>query len=354
MNSPKNILLAFDWLKKAQDQTHCGGVAAWYTLYSGWGHPYLETTGYIINTFLAGAIYFKDKDLEKRALQMADFLLEWQHPSGGFYSKTDTSSQPVVFDTGQDLIGLADIFNLTKNRKYLDSCLKAADFLCDIQEIDGSWLRYAYGNEKHSYTSRVAWSLLKVWQISHHEKYKLAAIKNLNWTLKQQLPNGWFTHNNFPPPNFPLPYTHNISYAIEGLWYSGLILHEPKYLLSALKPSLFLANYYLAHNFLPSTFDRNWQSQDKYSCLTGDAQLAIVWLEIYEKTKHEKFLTAARRMNAYLKSKQRQGALAGSDPLWGDLLANRGYCRLAYLNWATKFFIDSLLLEEKIMQSYEN
>jgi hypothetical protein len=33
-----------------------------------------------------------------------------------------------------------------------------------------------------------------------------------------------------------------------------------------------------------------------------------------------------------------RGAVAGSAPIWG------GYCRLAYPNWAAKFYIDALLL----------
>ena len=39
-----------------------------------------------------------------------------------------------------------------------------------------------------------------------------------------------------------------------------------------------------------------------------------------------------------------KGAISGSYPIWGE------YQRLAFPNWATKFFVDALLLEETLGQ----
>ena len=33
---------------------------------------------------------------------------------------------------------------------------------------------------------------------------------------------------------------------------------------------------------LPATFDKHWNSKSTFSCLTGNAQIAIVWLKIYK------------------------------------------------------------------------
>ena len=38
------------------------------------------------------------------------------------------------------------------------------------------------------------------------------------------------------------------------------------------------------------------------------------------------------------------GAIAGSYPIWGK------YIHFTYPNWAVKFFVDALLLEEKVDQ----
>ncbi|GIK83874.1 MAG: hypothetical protein BroJett025_04960 [Patescibacteria group bacterium] len=362
MNNKKNIKAALAWLMLAQDKTGDGGVSAWFSLLNGWQPSYIETTGYIINTFLDAYEYFKDPQYRSRAIKMADFLLKMQLPNGAYklYTpKQKNDDAVVVFNMGQDLIGISAIYELTNNKKYLKSAIAAAEYLLSIQEKDGSWVKNTYGNTTHTYHTRVAWGILKVYQISGKNKFKTAAIKNLEWAKSQQLPNGWFAKNELPQPNIQLPYTHTISYAVEGFLWSGLILSNSQLLKIALRGSVPLLNYYLKHNFLPGSFDSNWQSQDKYSCLTGDAQISLMWLELYKITKNKKFLYAASKMNKYLKTKQLiaspfkaiNGAIAGSDPIYGDILKNQGYCRLAYLNWATKFFIDALLTEQKIIDS---
>jgi uncharacterized protein YyaL (SSP411 family) len=211
---------------------------------------------------------------------------------------------------------------------------------------------------KHTYHTRVAWSILKVWQLTKEKKYLQAALKNLDWAASQQLANGWFKQNHFPQPNPSVPYTHTIAYAIEGFLWSGLLLKDKTYLDRAAQAALPLAEYYLAHHFLPGTFDKNWTTPDTYTCLTGDAQLALIWLELFKYNHQPIFLTAAQEMIEFLKTTQRtaatidpaiRGAIKGSYPIYGDILRNQGYCRLAYLNWATKFFIDALLVADQVI-----
>lgn len=360
MINDKYINSAVEWLKKAQDVTGDSGVSAWFSLLSGWRPSYVETTGYIINTFFDLALYYNDPELKHRAIKMADFLLKMQLPSGAYKAYTPqqkNSDKVVVFDMSQDLLGMTQAYTVTKNKKYLNSAVKAADYLLSIQEKDGTWVKNAYGNKSHTYHTRVAWGILKVYSLTKNSRYKKAALKNLDWAQKQQLENGWFEKNELPPPNIPIPYTHTISYAIEGLLWSGLILKNSSLIKSALRGAVPLLNYYLRNNRLPGTFDKNWKSNDKYSCLTGDAQISLMWLELYKITKEKRFFIGARKINRYLRSTQIlnsplnsiNGAIAGSDPIYGDLLNNKGYCRLAYLNWATKFFIDALLEEKKIV-----
>ncbi|PIR59469.1 MAG: hypothetical protein COU69_00015 [Candidatus Pacebacteria bacterium CG10_big_fil_rev_8_21_14_0_10_56_10] len=384
----EHLTAAIEWLCRAQDATGDGGVAAWYSLVSGWAPSYIETTGYIIQTFLAAAEYFGDETLAERALVMADFLVEMRHSSGGLRTHPPTvkrRSSPTIFNTGQDLIGLADAaeyldryLRLRESRRpavssrrnsrlkrhhprakrrrsaYRRTLAGAAEFLCRVQRADGSWVRFTFGGVSHSYHSRVALGLLRAWQVLGKEKYRRQAVKQLDWARSHQLDNGWFSRAELPPPNPPLPYTHTIAYVVEGLLWSGLILEDEQLIEAARRTAQPVRDYFLRHDKLPATFDAEWQSGDSYSCLTGNAQFAVIWWQLGETTGEAKYRQAARRLTGQLKSSQDlvtgnlsvNGAIPGSFPVYGDLARNAGYCRLAYLNWATKFFADALLFCE--------
>lgn len=245
---------------------------------------------------------------------------------------------------------------MTGKEKYLNSSIKAANFLCSVQNKDGSWTKYAYGRIAHSYETRTAWSLLKVFRLTNNNKYLDYALKNLGWAQENMLKNGWFKKNFLLPPNPKIPFTHTISYTAEGFLFSGLILNEERFIKIAKKAIDPLLDFYLRENFLPGTFNSKWMTTDNYSCLTGNAQTSLVWQKLYSFYKDKKYFLAAKKMNHFLKSTQDlqtenlniKGGIKGSYPIFGDLLPRHGYCRMAYINWGTKFFIDALLEEIKI------
>jgi uncharacterized protein YyaL (SSP411 family) len=279
-SNKEHIAAAVDWLKRAQDISGDGGVAAWYSLISGWAPSYIETTGYIINTFLDCSEYLQDNSLKDRAITMGNFLVKMQHSSGGYRTHVPSVrkiSPPTVFNTGQDLLGMTALYKTTKNKKYKLSAEKAADFLCSIQEKDGSWLKNTYGNTTHAYHSRVAWGLLETYDISKNKKYRDAATAFLNWALQFQQPNGWFANAHLPPPHSVIPFTHTISYTIEGFLWSGLLLEKKRYIRAAEKAAKAMLRYYVRHDYLPGSLDEKWRSDNRYSCITGDAQIALVW-----------------------------------------------------------------------------
>ncbi len=360
-----HIACAVEWLKVAQNRKGDAGFSGWHSLVSGWSPSYIETTGYIISTFLDASKYLGDVKLIERAGHASDFLLSMQLTNGAFRRHVPQVSKRadfLVFNTGQDILGLLDIYKETKKEKYLDSCVKAADWLVAIQENDGSWVKHTFGGIPHTYHTRVSWALLEVYKTTGKAKYNISARKNLNWALSNQTKSGWFTKNSLPDQKSDTPYTHTISYAMEGLLWSGILLEEEKYINATRKTADMLLAYYRKHDFLPGTFDKNWKSNDKFSCLTGDAQISIVWLKLYQITKDEKYLNSARRLNCHLKELQNletknsnfRGALPGSNPIYGDLLRRSGYCRLCYLNWSTKFFIDALILEDLLVNEHKN
>src|SRR5262249_32341461 len=68
------------WLGRAQDYSASadGGVARHYSLITGWGASYPETTGYIIPTMLAYARLRGDEAAHWRAKRMLDWLVSIQ------------------------------------------------------------------------------------------------------------------------------------------------------------------------------------------------------------------------------------------------------------------------------------
>jgi hypothetical protein len=140
---------------------------------------------------------------------------------------------------------------------------------------------------------------------------------------------------------------HTIAYAMEGLLEAGLLLGDERFTGAARLAADALLARQRPDGSLAGRFDSDWSNAAKWSCLTGDAQTAIVWLRLYETTKDPRYLRAAERMNRYLSSTQDlnatdlgiRGGIKGSQPIWGE------YGAYEYLNWAAKFYADALMLE---------
>ncbi|MBW2976544.1 terpene cyclase/mutase family protein [Candidatus Woesearchaeota archaeon] len=345
-SNEKHIKAAVNWLLTAQQANNDGGVAALYSLYEGWHASYSETTGYIIPTMFNYYHETKDEKIRQSAVRMADWELTKQMPDGAFPGAANGNKElPIVFNTGQVIFGMAMAYQETKNEKYKKSAVKAADWLAGIQNKDGCWDKCTYLNQVHTYNTRTAWSLLKVHKITKKEIYKKAAVKNIEWALKQQLGNGQFMHNAFHENQEPL--LHTIAYAIRGILEAGIYLKNKVYISAAKKPADVLLKKQRKDGSLPGSFDKNWNSSVSWSCLTGNSQTSIIWQKLYSITKNKGYLIAAKKINAYMKSTQDihsgnksiRGAIKGAYPIYG------WYAPFSFPNWAAKFFIDSLMLE---------
>jgi len=100
------------WIGRAQNHSVSadGGVARHFSLITGWGTSYPETTGYLVPTLLAYAKLWGDETSHQRARCMLDWLVSIQLHDGGFQGGIIDSrpTVPVTFNTGQILLGLAD------------------------------------------------------------------------------------------------------------------------------------------------------------------------------------------------------------------------------------------------------
>ena len=134
-DNEKHIKGAMEWMSYAQKQNNDGGVSAMYSLLEGWHPSYIETTGYIIPTFLNYGEISKNFIYKKEAIEMADFELRSQLASGAFPGG-GKKDMPIVFNTGQVLFGLCRAYEETKDEKYRKAADKAADWLLSVMDED--------------------------------------------------------------------------------------------------------------------------------------------------------------------------------------------------------------------------
>ncbi len=335
---------AMKWLCYAQDRGGGGGVSEGYDLRKGWLPPFPETTGYIVPTFLDYYHFTGDSMYKNRAVEMLEWLLSVQRDNGAISGIIEGAKSPLVFDTGQVLLGFVRGYKETNEERYLAAAEKAGDWLVSIQNPDGKWDRNVYQNIVHSYNVRVAWALLELNEILPKKKYFNAANRNVVWTLTQQQDNGWFNYNKFEK-NTPV-YTHALGYVTRGILEAGILLNNPNFISAAQKTADILLSLQRENGALPGSFDSKWNPTTRSVCLTGSAQVGIVWLRFYQITSASKYFNAAKLGNSFLiKTQERipfpslRGAVKGSHPIYGN------YLTFVYPNWAAKFFVDALLLE---------
>ena len=76
----------------------------------------------------------------------------------------------------------------------------------------------------YTYNARTAWALLQLAEATGTQAYRDAAVRNIEFALGEQLPNGWFKNNCLNDPDRPL--LHTIGYTLEGVVEVGISLSE--------------------------------------------------------------------------------------------------------------------------------
>jgi hypothetical protein len=343
------ISAGLGWLAAAQDRssTHDGGVARHYSLLSGWGASYPETTGYIIPTFLEHAGLRNDPSLRERARRMLDWEVSIQLPEGAFQGGSRAAKQivPVVFDTGQILQGLAAgvrEFGLA----YRQPMVKAADWLVRVQDADGAWrVPNPFAMEgDHTWETHVAWGLLEAARVEPSRGYAEAALKNIRWAITKQAENGWFAHCCLYDSAQPL--THTLGYVLRGVVEGYRFSRDPTLLTAAMKTAEALMRTVDQNGRMPGRFDKDWKPAVNWACLTGSSQIALCWLLLHAETGDARLREAALAVNRHVRSTiHLTGAPGVAGGVKGSLPVSGSYGQFQFLNWACKFTIDSATLE---------
>ncbi len=338
------------WLCAAQDQrkghTDAGGVSAGWSFEDGWLPSYPETSGYIVETFIAAARLLERPELVERAHRILDWELSIQHADGSFPGHFgEAGSHPVIFNTGQIMHGMVAGYAELGREECLEAALRAGRWMLKQQDDDGCWRRSVHNRVPHTYNTRAAWALLKTATLANEPTLQQSSISNLQWALSQQTSSGWYQCNGFVEGQ--TPYTHTIAYATRGLLESGLLLGEERFVASAQRAAAALAKTQRYDGWMAGTYDDGWLPKASYCCLTGLAQMTLIWQRLCQIQAEERlFQRAVELALSYLKKNHRtartgnphDGAVAGSAPIWGR------YSMFEFPNWASKFFADALMM----------
>jgi len=351
VDARRGLQAAAEWLTRAQDASGCGGVSAYYDASKcQWAGAYPETTGYIIPTFFRYAEFSGNDEYRDRAIRMAAWESDIQLAEGGVRAGTMDATQivPTIFNTGQVLFGWLSAWQQTQDTRFRDSAMRAADWLVAAQDPDGAWRRFASPFATHAvntYNTRVAFALAKAGHELHAPRYVNAAVRNVQWALTQMHPNGWLENNDLEDNERPL--THTIAYATRGILEVGVIAAEASFVEVAARMARAVAQSQRRDGALPGRLDAAWRAASRWSCVTGNAQLAIIWQRLARETGDPTWQQAADRaihLNLSIQDLTAtdpgvRGGMPGSYPRSGGYMKNR------YPNWAAKFFMDALMLQ---------
>ena len=343
---------AANWLINNQQYNSDRGFST-YRIVEGHTSSYPETSGYIIDSLFSYADKWNRREVIPELFRCADWLLEVQRPSGGWPSGyINENKSEVVFNTGQVIRGLLKAYSQSRESKYLHACERAGNWLCEIQEKDGSWKKFAFMNVQRVYETYVSAPLLDLWKVTGNELYKNAAVKNIDWVIQNKMQeNGWLEDCDNTIRHNERPILHTIAYTLDGILDCAVILDESFYVEKVQISADALLRIFTERNYLGGRYDRRWNTTESLIC-TGGAQISIVWMKLYKITGESRYLNAAQKMNSLLcfvqsatftLRREVNGALQGSFPLWGR------YEPFAFPNWATKYLLDALMLEKELL-----
>lgn len=352
--------LAVEWLLRSIRACGGQGSAVYYSRWirplRGWYYPYPETTGYIIPTLYEYARRAARPDCAETATRQAEWICGLQFESGALPgSHVDGKPKPPsVFNTGQMILGLCAAFDQTGQERFLGAAQRAASWLA--REVDpqrGLWLSHAYvSGFCPAYYTRVCWPMLEVDARHPDAAVRDAATRVLDTIASWRLESGAFRNWAFTPRT--AAYTHTIAYTIRGFLEAGRLLGEQGARFSRLahETAEILMRKAELRGGLAGAYDERLQGQHWYTCLTGNCQMALIWMRLFETTRDARFLNAALKVIEFVLARQRRrsldpnlrGAIPGSAPFWGRYLAFR------YPNWAAKFFVDALLEADALLE----
>ncbi len=163
-----------------------------------------------------------------------------------------------------------------------------------------------------------------------------------------QAENGWLPHCCLTDPEQPL--LHTLAYAIRGFLEGGRVLGDLRLLRAAERAADALAARVRQDGWMPGRYRSDWSAAVRWSCLTGQAQMANNWIRLAQIMEDPAWLGPVPAVLRFLKRTQNRrsrerglrGGIKGAWPVGGE------YGAYEVLSWATKFFADALMRHEAV------
>lgn len=347
-NFENRTAAALEWVERSIKVTGYRGSAGYFHLWHGWSPAYPETTGYLIETLFDYAEYLGEEKYKNLAIACADWLCSIQRPDGAFPGGLGENGEPIIFDTGQILFGLAAAWRQTAERKYKTALERAVIWLIENLEPDGSWKKcsYVFGYIPAYYT-RVVWAVLAANEILQQAEVSAKMKKAIEYFAAQVQPNGAVKNWAFAPGEWA--YTHTVAYALRGFLECSALLNDQNVLAKSKSIGDRIVELYKNHQKIAGRYNENWQGDYGFECVTGNAQLVIAFARLFQLSGDKSYFDIAKKI--FSKTAHYQwllplsvlyGAIPGSAPIWGV------YQRFAFPNWAAKFYLDAYLILKKL------
>lgn len=371
VKNEEHIQMALDWWSVTHQALDGKGFPTKFNvLYNyGLGPSYPETTGYTLSTLLAllrnRPLKFDEDRVASMTRSSFDWLASIQFENGawtGGHAALHNYGKPSIFNTGQILLGMVDVYESLRDKKVsgkhfegidLDDlkgrCHRAAHFLKDQMQPDGVFsTKHAYTDSPLTYYSRSMYGALNTGIVLGDEELLAAIRPHYDWVTSMQEPNGWINQWGFEKDWAVM---HRISYTLRGMLEAALHYQEERYFEVVLKGIDFLINtdkkgFRYGPEFIPSYYSRDGKFKDEI-CPTGLSQLAIVLAKLpdsHRQPKHERLFQNIVDQTKHFQTRGfknpfMNGVLPGSYPLGGK------YQSYDLLEWATKFFVDTLMIQ---------
>lgn len=426
-----HIQLALDWWSVTHNALDGKGFPTKFNVLHnyGLGPSYPETTGYTLNTLLTllrnRPFEFDEDRVATMTRNSYDWLASIQFENGawtGGHAALHNYGKPSVFNTGQILLGMIDVYQSLRDgtvkhsqfegidlEDLEDRCRRAAYFLKDQLQPDGTFAtQFAYTDQPLTYYCRSMYGALNTGIVLEDEQLLEAIRPHYDWVASMQDPSGWINQWGFEEDWAVM---HRISYTLRGMVEAALHYQDEKYFQVVCKGIDFLINVdrsgfrYTANmlswedgdqapsendlespegqapsknttmnsegkpnpeghtnptkgneeanpieGLIPSYISRDGKFRNEL-CLTGLSQLAIVLAKLPDEYRNPQCDALLRNILSQTKYFQTRGfknpfmngALPGSYPLSGK------YKSYDLLEWATKFFVDTMLIKMGVL-----
>lgn len=333
---------AMQWLLYAHEHHGQGGFphSRWIALSNAfaWKSDYAETTGYLLENLLE----FNHIEPERQkaiANICGDWLLRIQSKDGFFHAGVQYKKSS-SFNTAQILGGLDVLYRNTNQKSYLEALEKAFSWLVHQIHPTGYWTSGLYVKNYFSvYYARALWLLIKMDKLYFDETSRTVLQKSFDW-ITSKAEKSFYSNSSFFPGKSSI--SHNLIYALEGLFECGVLLENASIIDWVDKKMQHFNKLSHETQTLPGKFNASGVPSFSNICVCGQAQAVSLNAKLYLHQKDNQYLMAARRLMSTLISWQKisedpehNGAFPSSIPIWGS------YFPLRYVNWNNKFFLDA-------------